>query len=332
MQHYTKIPDEWMALTMQKKISINEVVLLSRLSGLSNNDKGAAWCSNANLASWMQTTDRSIRRYLCNLENTGLIKRFMKGKDSYTTERLIYVQYDEIKKLLGERTDLSGEDDSCGQYCPEERTNMVMDEDIFDRECGQDCPPNIIINNINNIINNEGDNKYISDEEKKKLKEKLNPKQKLFLMLKYSNLLGEEKTGESIFRHYKLNDHVYNDEEIANDYIDNIDYPIPSVEKIIEEFDHMIEYGEVLDEKEEQKWRKKSIQMMHEILDDKDIPEHMIAKKIDAINKKGFSYSRIMDTIDYSSRDFDYALSKDFTNSNTKLSYFAKIIENKLDY
>lgn len=129
-----------------KDLTDSEVRLYIAISSLAN-QKGYCYASNRYLAKSLGRSDSAIKRAIRKLEEKGFIKRDLSLNDDNTTDRKIYISYDEIfdKPDSPETTDGV-------QKWPEGGAKM-------DRGEGKNgLHNNININNINNnIISDKGE-------------------------------------------------------------------------------------------------------------------------------------------------------------------------------
>lgn len=99
---FIKVEEKWMKLTNVTKINYGEILLLSKINSLCNNDNRACTASNAYFAKVLCTTERNIQRYLEKLKTENIVKTFEKREGMKTTTRYIYPQYEHINSLISE--------------------------------------------------------------------------------------------------------------------------------------------------------------------------------------------------------------------------------------
>ena len=82
-------------------ITDGEVCLLARIAGWNDNGKECME-TNVDLAEYLNVSVSTVKRYLHNLRLTGFIKTYEeKDLPVHTSNRIIYVQYDLVDRLLG---------------------------------------------------------------------------------------------------------------------------------------------------------------------------------------------------------------------------------------
>lgn len=101
-----------------ENLTSNEKILIALISNLSN-ERGYCFAGNSFFAKTLQVTDRSITRYLKNLEDKGYLSRtvFVKqsGEVDYRVLSIAYVPNDK-KRPVSPPTELSGPPDEIVGY------------------------------------------------------------------------------------------------------------------------------------------------------------------------------------------------------------------------
>lgn len=104
--YYTVLPAQ---VRYHKKLSASQKILYSEISTLSKKD-GYCFASNAHLARLMDTSPRTIRRWLDSLKANNLIKMSYQIKDKVVEQRKIFMVPLEggTKMSRGEDTGVQG--------------------------------------------------------------------------------------------------------------------------------------------------------------------------------------------------------------------------------
>lgn len=137
-----------------KDLSDAEVRLYIAVSSLAN-QKGYCYASNNYLANSLGKSPSTIKRSMRHLEEKGFIKRDISKKDDNSSDRKIYISYDDIFEKP-EQNDLGA-----GQKCTEGGLKMngggVKNDPT--PQSKNDPHNNISINNINKIIKDNNSSK-----------------------------------------------------------------------------------------------------------------------------------------------------------------------------
>lgn len=107
---FVKVNEELFKLTREKDINYQHVLLLSKIISLSHT-QSACTASNDYFAAVFCTEERTIQRWLSALKDKEIIKTFEQREGMKTTMRMIYPQYETIKKIIGAHDNI----DMCSQ-------------------------------------------------------------------------------------------------------------------------------------------------------------------------------------------------------------------------
>lgn len=102
MESFIAVKERYIKLIKICNLNYGEILLLSKIESLSQNEKKACTASNDYFSDVLCTSKRNIQKYLERLKENQLIKPFEQKSGMKTTTRFLYVQYEHINMLLKE--------------------------------------------------------------------------------------------------------------------------------------------------------------------------------------------------------------------------------------